>query len=202
MAQNKKNLATQNFEDLIGIVESIEFKRNPEKLLEFLTEGDFFICPGSVNHHGNFQGGLYQHCKSVYKVLSHLNKLLDQKDRFSDETIFYTAFCHDLCKIGNYHIIKKWKKDEHNQWQSYDGYQEVDEFPCGHATKSIILAMPLVELTKEEMVAIRYHMGSFMETDYYSGRIYDDARRYSKLTTLLQSADIISSDCFEIVLKH
>lgn len=54
MAQNKKNLATQNFEDLIGIVESIEFKRNPEKLLEFLTEGDFFICPGSVNHHGNF----------------------------------------------------------------------------------------------------------------------------------------------------
>jgi len=54
MAQNKKNLATQNFEDLIGIVESIEFKRNPEKLLEFLTEGDFFICPGSVNYHGNF----------------------------------------------------------------------------------------------------------------------------------------------------
>jgi len=44
-------------------------------------------------------------------------------------------------------------------------------------------------------------MGSFMETDYFSGKIYDEARRFSKLTTLLQSADIIASDVFEEIKK-
>lgn len=194
------SLATKNFMDLMEIVETIEFKRDPTKFLQFLVQGDFFIAPASRNNHGNFEGGLYHHSKNVYKVLSHLNQMLGS-DKFQEETIFYVAFCHDLCKINHYKIVKKWKKDQNNKWQEYSGYDEQETFPCGHATKSIVLALPLVALTNEEIVAIRYHMGSFMETDYFSGKIYDEARRFSKLTTLLQSADIIASDVFEEIKK-
>lgn len=193
------SLATKNFMDLMEIVETIEFKRDPTKFLQFLVQGDFFIAPASRNNHGNFEGGLYLHSKNVYKVLSHLNQMLGS-DKFREETIFYSAFVHDICKINHYKIVKRWKK-ENGKWQEYDAYEEQEDYPCGHATKSIILALPLISLTKEEIVAIRYHMGSFMQTDYFSGKIYDDARRFSKLTTLLQSADIIASDVFEEIKK-
>ncbi len=195
------SLATDNFMDLMSIVENIKFQRDPSKLLEFLAEGDFFIAPASANNHGNYEGGLYDHCKYVYKILLQLNEMLEDQ-KFEKETLFYLAFCHDLCKIGNYVIVKKWKKNDQGQWVSYSTYQEQEKFPCGHATKSIVLALPLVPLTQEEIVAIRYHMGSFMEVDYYSQRIYDEARKFSKLTTMLQSADILSSDVFQKIKSY
>lgn len=196
------SLASDNFKDLMSIVETINFKRDPSKLLEFLTEGDFFVAPASAFYHGNFEGGLYNHCKHVYNILIHLNKLLPEENKFSEESLFYVSFCHDLCKINNYKIVEKWKKDKFGKWEAYNAYEEQETFPCGHATKSIVLALPLVSLTKEEIVAIRYHMGSFMEIDNYSNRIYSDARQFSYLTTMLQSADIIASDIFEEIKKY
>lgn len=185
-------IATKNFQDFANIANEIQFKRDVQPLVNFLIETDFFIAPASINYHENFQGGLYLHSKKVYIALLHLNQLLDKK--YSKETLFYCAFCHDLCKINYYEKVEKWKKDEKNRWESYMGYKVIDKFPVGHGAKSIIIANKYVQLTEEQMIAIAHHMGAFMAVDSYSSMIYSDARNFSPLVTMLHAADMIAID--------
>ena len=42
-----------------------------------------------------------------------------------------------------------------------------DEFPIGHGEKSIILIQKFIELTDEEIYAIRWHMGGFEPKENY-----------------------------------
>ena len=48
----------ENFETMMG-------KYLPTEFIKWLKENDFFIAPASANHHGNYQGGLFDHCFSV-----------------------------------------------------------------------------------------------------------------------------------------
>lgn len=186
------SIATKNLQDFANIANEVQFKRDVQPLVNFLVETDFFIAPASTNHHENSQGGLYLHSKRVYNVLLHLNQLLDKK--YTKETLFYCAFCHDLCKVNYYEKAKKWRKNEEDKWENYIGYNVVDKFPVGHGAKSIIIANRYVQLTEEEMIAIAHHMGAFMAIDSYSGMIYNDARVFSPLTTMLHAADMLAVD--------
>jgi hypothetical protein len=44
------------------------------------------------------------------------------------------------------------------------------------------------------MIAIAHHMGAFMAIDSYSGTIYNNARMFSPLITMLHAADMIAVD--------
>ncbi len=191
-----KKIASQNLQDIFSIMENIKFQRDPSNLLEFVINTDFFISPASSNpnHHGAFWGGLYEHSKRTFFILKKMNEILPEEKRYSDETLFICGFFHDIAKADTYHVIKKWRKDENNKWEQYDGWEVKDSFPCGHGTKSIILINKYFPLTEEEMLAIRYHMGSYMETDNYSAYIMNNARKITPLVYMVHSSDVLEID--------
>ena len=153
------SLAQKNLERFIQIANSIELERNLEGLIQYLCGTDFFIAPASMGgNHDGVPGGLFRHCENMYKSLLHLNQLIG--NIYSKETLFIIAFCHDLCKVNIYKPKEKWHK-EGRDWVSKPGYQIIDEFPLGHGEKSLYIASRYLELTKEQILAIRWHMGSF-----------------------------------------
>ena len=106
---------------------------------------------------------------------------------------------HDLAKINIFKKAIKWRKDEKGNWENYMSYDEIDEFPCGHGAKSLALALSKcgVQLTEEEMLAINYHMGPYLETDYFSANLFNKARAVTPLVYMLHSADVLSIDLVE-----
>lgn len=50
-------------------------------------------------------------------------------------------------------------------WQAENGYKFSDPFPYGHGEKSVLLISHHISLTDDEEMAIRYHMGAFIESD-------------------------------------
>lgn len=187
-----KNIAQDNFDEFMTIVQSIQFKRNPDKFIQFLTQGDFFITVAARAHHDNVPGGLYNHSKKVFNSMRILNKV--SKEKYSDQSLFYMSFGHDICKINMYKEKQQWYKDQNNKWQSKPGWQIVDDFPVGHGQKSIILMLKYVQLTKEQMLAIRWHMGGFDDyvRDYIGRFTYDAAQDMTPLTRMLHIADLMS----------
>ena len=153
------SLAQKNLETFVQIANSIEFERSLGPLIQYLCSTDYFIAPASMGgNHDGIPGGLFNHCLRMYEALIALNKLIDNK--YTKETLFLVAFCHDLCKVNIYKPKEKWHK-EGRDWVSTPGYEIVDDFPLGHGEKSLHIAYKYIELTKDEMLAIRHHMGAF-----------------------------------------
>lgn len=129
---------------------------NSEELIRWLKTTDFFIAPASTKYHGNYEGGLVEHSLNVFYLLN------ENPDSFHYDvgTIVKVALLHDLCKIDLY------KKDYRNVkvngvWEQVPFYKAEDDFPYGHGEKSVYLAQKYIDLTDEEAMAIRWHMGGF-----------------------------------------
>jgi hypothetical protein len=83
------------------------------------------------------------------------------------------------------------------------GYEIVDTFPIGHGEKSVIMLQNLgLELTVEEMLAIRYHMGMFSDAGYELKLSQGQATRDCALVPLIQMADFSASMVFEPTVKN
>lgn len=135
-----------------------------DKLIEFLRDkSDYFTAPASTKYHGNYEGGLAEHCYNVYTLLKEKN------ERFilglSEETVIITALCHDLCKVNFYKKEQKWRKDINGRWEGYEAYGCEDNYPIGHGEKSIIMLQHFIKLTKDEVLLIRWHIGGFESKD-------------------------------------
>jgi hypothetical protein len=139
------------------------------KLLEYLgsSASDFFTAPASTRFHGSYEGGLCEHSVNVYNCLSEYLKRERVKKvyglGFTEETIAIVALLHDVCKTGCY------KKDVRNVkqngvWVQVPAYTYEEEFPYGHGEKSVYIISGFMRLSREEAIAIRYHMG-FSATD-------------------------------------
>lgn len=196
----------QEFINLINKIERESFKK--DLFLAKMENSDFYYAPASTRYHGNFKGGLVDHCLNVYYRLINLVKLAGLEDRVSDESCIIVALMHDLAKRNFYSISirnkKKYsesgKRDDRDgngryDWVSVPGYVVADSserFLYGnHEQTSEFMASQFIDLTVEESVAILHHMGglSFDSTkeDYFS--IY---RRYP-LSLLLFEADMIAA---------
>jgi 23S rRNA maturation-related 3'-5' exoribonuclease YhaM len=187
------SVTKQNFEDMVSIAEKIEFKRDVAKLFEYLVGTDYFYAPAARGHHDAKEGGLYEHSKKVFLALKELNKLLINP--YSEETLFIVGFGHDLCKIDIYEPKEQWYKDESNRWQSKPGWIINDKFPLGHGEKSVYLLNKCIELTQEEMLAIRWHMGGFeigSVIDPMVKNSYSAAQKQSLLVRMAHSADLMA----------
>lgn len=127
-------------------------------------ESDYFTAPASTKYHGNYEGGLFDHSFIVMNVLADLtkqNNLVWQRE----ESPYIIGLFHDLCKV--------------NQYKQSDGecpYEyRTDNLLAGHGDKSVMVASTLLQLTEEEMLCIRYHMGAFTEKsewDYYTRAVH------------------------------
>lgn len=78
----------------------------------------------------------------------------------SEETIAICALLHDICKVGFYKTDFRNVK-ENGEWIKKPYYAREEELPFGHGEKSVYIIQSFMNLTREEAVAINWHMGGF-----------------------------------------
>lgn len=135
-----------------------------DKLLEFLEKSDFFTAPASTRFHGAYEGGLLQHSLNVYECLVDFLARPRVKERYklnpTTETMAITALLHDVCKVNFYTVqMRNSKNDKTGQWEKIPFYAIDDKLPYGHGEKSVYMISGFMRLSREEAMAIRWHMG-------------------------------------------
>lgn len=136
-----------------------------DKLLDFLeNKSDFFTAPASTRYHGAYEGGLLRHSLNVYECLVNYLERERVKETYklnvSDETAAIVALLHDVCKVNFYAVSYRNAKDEKTgQWEKVPYYTINDTLPYGHGEKSVYMVSGFMRLTREEAMAIRWHMG-------------------------------------------
>lgn len=163
-------------------------------LKKYLEEVGFFDHPASQYYHANYPGGLAWHSVNLTKIALELNKLY--KTNIPEESIIIAGLCHDFCKIGNYKIEYKWKKDEFGKWMQYKTYGNNNIPQCQHGPQSALIAARYIKLKEIEEQAICWHMGAFGQSKE-ENRAMGNAICKNKLILLIQQADTSSSIIFE-----
>lgn len=166
-----KNTTNELKEKFIEICTSIIKRPGIESLMEWLERSDFYTAPASSRFHGDHAGGLLEHSLNVYERLCSFVARYPELE-ISPETIAVTALFHDLCKVNNYVLdfknVKVYRengsKSDANgrfDWESQPIYRTEDRLPLGHGEKSVIILQSFIKLTRDEIYAIRWHMGGF-----------------------------------------
>lgn len=151
-----------------------------DELLEYLQKTDFFEAPASTKFHSSFAGGLCLHSLNVYeRFVKNLEKEYgEQWQKFvSLETATIIALFHDICKANVYKVEYRNVKED-GVWVQKPYYSYNDTLPYGHGEKSVYIINGFLRLTREEAMAINWHMGGFdarvkggfygLETVFYS----------------------------------
>ncbi len=163
-------------------------------LTDYLASQGFFSAPASTKYHGAYPGGLYDHSKGVYLHLENLTSSLGSKWK-RPESPFIVGMFHDLCKCDQY------KKVVDNPGKTMFGekepkgevihYEFVDNLLLkGHGSKSVMILSTLMQLTEEEMLCIRYHMGAYDKDDWTG---FDMAIRKYPNVLYTHTADMLES---------
>lgn len=169
-----------------------------DKLLDYLmTKSDFFTAPASSKFHNDFEGGLLDHSLNVHKRLV---RLLEGeygenwREVYSPESVAIVGLLHDLCKINYYKVsYRNVKNDETGQWEKKPFYSVEDDLPYGHGEKSVYIIGGFMKLTREEAMAINWHMGGF--DDRVRGGSYTVGTAYYRypLAALAHTADFLAT---------
>ena len=158
-----------------------------EKLLEWLSQSDFFIAPASTKYHSAFEGGLVQHSLNVYKLLK---KRCAEYGITDGESIAICGLLHDICKANFYTVSYRNVKNERGVWEKVPYYTVDDQFPFGHGEKSVFVVERFMRLRENEAIAIRWHMGGFDEAAKSGGFSISHAYEKYPLAVLLHMADL------------
>ena len=123
-----------------------------DKLLAYLETTDFFTAPASTKYHLACDSGLVQHSINVY-------------NRFNCDDAESRAICallHDVCKANYYTVsTRNVKNEQTGQWEKVPFYSVDDQLPYGHGEKSVYIIGGFMKLTRDEAMAIRWHMGAY-----------------------------------------
>lgn len=130
-----------NKDTIISLLRSTK-REGMENVIEYLNNSGFFIVPSSIHRHHNWRGGLAQHCLGVCMIA------LELINELQKESVIVAGLLHDICKA------RKLYYDE-------DGViHHRHTHIHGHGYRSIkILEDCGLELSEEERLAIRWHMG-------------------------------------------
>ena len=153
--------------------------------MDRLLATDFFEAPASTKFHNSFAGGLVLHslndfqrmCRNCMNELG-TDALFPPKQV---ESVAIVSLLHDICKTQSYKLDFKDQKVYSDHGTKFDKrgaydlesvpFYTVDEkFPFGHGEKSVFLINEHMHLTRDEALAIRFHMGDF--TDRNTSKVY------------------------------
>ena len=155
--------------------------RATDEFMNWLEEAGYFDCPAAKSHHGNKEGGLYEHSMAVARQLDYLTKTLGLSWD-TPESPYVVGLLHDVCKMDDY---------------NYDFVNDIgitmnpDAVYPGHGSKSVIMLAGRFPLTEEEKLCIMYHMGAFTDKEewgYYSRAVHEN-----KNVLFTHTADMIAS---------
>ena len=135
-----------------------------DNLISFIRKSDFYTAPASTRYHSSYNGGLLIHSLNVYdrlyQILRNDEAWYQNGKTYSDETIIIVALLHDICKTFFYkETTRNQKNEETGKWEKVPYYIVEDKFAFGHSEKSVFMIERYMKLTKEEAMAIRWHMG-------------------------------------------
>ena len=183
-------------EEFIQIYQEHIRREGSEELLDYLqNKSDFFTAPASARYHGAYPGGLCEHSLNVYHCLvdylarERVQELYGME--VEPESVAIAALLHDLCKIGCYKAgTRNVKNEATGQWEKVPTFFFEDPLPYGHGEKSVYIANGFIRLTREEAMAIRWHMGFSGPED---NRTVGQALRMYPLAFALATADMEAS---------
>ncbi len=160
-------------EEFLEIFRSNVHREGAEALLDYLeNKSDFFTCPASAKFHGAYAGGLCDHSLNVYHCLKDYLARERVQELYGlevpDESVAIAALLHDLCKI----VVTFF----------YGG-----PLPYGHGEKSVYIISGFMKLTRQEAMAIRWHMGFSGNED---SRLVGQALEQYPLAFALSVADM------------
>ena len=167
-----------------------------DKLLEWLEKSDFFTAPASTRRHSAYRGGLCQHSINVYKRFVKILEGEYGKEWFkkvSPESVAIMGLLHDVCKVDTYvEDFKNVKID--GRWEQKPYYKIEDSLPYGHGEKSVYILSAFIKLTREEALAINWHMGEY-DARVQSGNGYMMADVFYRYPTcfMLHLADLTAT---------
>ena len=167
-------------------------REGSEGLLDYLqNKSDFFTAPASAKFHGAYAGGLCDHSVNVYHCLREYLERERVKELYGldygEESIAIAALLHDVCKIGCYKTGTRNVKGPDGKWQAVPTFFYEDPLPYGHGEKSVYILSGFMRLTREEAMAIRWHMGFSGSED---ARIVGQAFQQYPLAFALSVADM------------
>lgn len=176
----------------LGLLSEVK-RPGMDQLIKWLTDkSDFFTAPASTQYHGAKEGGLVEHSLAVYdnieKILHTFNATCTK------ENAIIVALLHDICKANFYKSsTRNVKNEETGQWEKKPYYIIEDQFPYGHGEKSCLIVREFIQLSVEEMMAIRWHMGAFGSESYADRQALSAAMEKYPLILALQMADLAAS---------
>ena len=150
-----------------------------EHVIDDLKNKGFFIKPASLKYHGAYDGALFDHSLEVTKALVEMTEKLDLKWS-KKRSLFIVGMLHDLCKTELYVF-----SEEKNCWIYNPNRIK------GHGDRSAVIAQDLINLTKEEILCIRWHMGAFDEKENWNA--YGEACTLFPNVLYTHTADMIAS---------
>ena len=157
-------------------------------LMEFVEkETEYLTTPASIKYHLCRERGLLEHSVNVAENLLKIKNVLAPE--ISDESCVIVALLHDLGKAGM-PGEPQYLKNEPSQKQKAYGYSastpyrfNKDLLYLSVPVRSLYLVSSRFPLTEEEVQAIVYHDGQYVEDNR------SVAAKEEKLTLLLQYAD-------------
>lgn len=154
-------------------------ERCTDATIEWLRDIGYFTCPAAKSHHGNHEGGLYNHSMMVASELERLTKGLNLEWE-RPESPWVVGLLHDICKT-----------DDYDYEFGEDTYIDYKPNHMGHGSKSVLLIAGHFPLTEEEAMCITYHMGAF--TDKEEWKYYSNAVKEYPNVLYTHTADMIAS---------
>ncbi|MGN1222703.1 MAG: HD domain-containing protein [Christensenellales bacterium] len=150
-------------EEFVKIFKDNIKREGAENLLNYLENSDFFTAPASSKFHSCHRGGLVEHSLNTFRRFKRIvvNEYGENySEKISDESIAIIALLHDICKVDFYkEEMRNTKVD--GAWVQVPYYTVDELLPYGHGEKSVYMISGFMKLTREEAMAINWHMGGY-----------------------------------------
>lgn len=195
----------KNKEEFIELLRSTG-RNGVDDVIDSLEEMGFFTAPASAGHHLNTEGGLVLHSLNTYRAAMAVwegMKTLEPgiEKEVGRDSVIIASLLHDVCKSDIYVRSVKKRKNAIGQWEDSEGYKiSYKNFPMGHGEKSVILLLCSgLEMSDDEMLAIRWHMGAWgiNMNSFEDQRCFDTSKKLYPLVSIIQSADNLAANIME-----
>ena len=121
--------------------------------------------------------------------------------RIPDDSVAIAALLHDVCKADIYKKVVKKVRNDIGVWEPQESYNiDYSDFPLGHGEKSVIMLLRSgLDLSDDEIIAIRWHMGSW-DVAFQSSEMVSSNRKAKDicpLLSLIHTADTLAAGILE-----
>ena len=159
----------KNRSEIVALLKSTQ-RKGIDKVLQYLDGVGFYHAPSSIDRHHNWYGGLAQHSLGVCR------KALAKSAQTDRDSVVIVSLLHDICKAARLYY-------------GSDGRIHRRSLRVrGHGSRSVfLLRREGLELTREERLAIRWHMGTRHAAPDEAADAYD--ARHSRLWGILRGSD-------------